>query len=141
DYYGDVISALNLLNVPMLPWIRSSILFLLKPIHAVFYVDILVAIFVVPYYLRACRRIPEVNSSRLKISCVGLLGSGLLLGVPAIRVVWQDNNGAFAYANLQRETCMVIGLLTYHVTDAVLSWRRDSITDTERYRVRRFLDN
>ena len=141
DYYGDVISVLNLLNVPMLPWIRSSIFFLLKPIHAVFYLDILIALFVVPHYLRACRRIPEVNSSRLRIVCVGLLGFGVLLAVPTIRVVWQDNNGVFAYANLQRETCMVIGLLPYHVTDAVLSWRRDSITDAERYRVRRFLDD
>jgi phosphoglycerol transferase MdoB-like AlkP superfamily enzyme len=70
-----------------------------------------------------------------------MLALGVFLAVPSIRVVWEDRSMVFAYTNLQRETCMMIGLLPYHVTDAVLSWRKDRITDADQYRVREFLDN
>lgn len=133
---------LALPNVRMLPWIQSSIFSLLKPIHSVFCLDILIGIAVLPFYIRACRRIPRVSQRSVKRLCISLLVTGVFLAVPTMRVVWQDKNGMFAYANLQREVCAVLGLLPYHVVDVVLylASERRGIGLVERQRIQYFLD-
>jgi len=137
-YYGDVISVLSLSNLPMLPWIQSTIVHLLKPIHAVFYVDTLVGIVVFPFYLRSCRSIPRVAPGFFSI----LFASGLLLVTPTVYQVWRDQNESFTYTNLQRETCMTLGLLPYHIADVVMHapWRTQSITESDKQRVRHFVE-
>ena len=104
-YYGDVISVLSLSTLPMLPWIQSTILHLLKPIHAVFYVDILVGIRRFPFYLRACRMLPKLDLRYMKRVALELMMLGFSLALPTVNVVVYDQNRSFTYISLQREVC------------------------------------
>ena len=95
NYYGDVPSVASLLNVRMLPWVTSTIVPLLRPLHAIYFLDILVGVLVLPVYVRASHRHswPALSMKRL---CLGLLVSTIALALPTIRIVLQDSTGLFA---------------------------------------------
>ena len=140
-HYGDVISVINISHAYQLRWILSSIPPLLRPSDAIYFLDIVVGIVLLPLYVRTCRMIPPSNRTYMMRLCVGLIGSGVLLAAPTGRLAWQDKNGVFAHANLQRDVCAAIGLLPYHLVDAVKYFSRKDVDQGERQRVFHFLDD
>ena len=143
NYYGDVISVWRWSMVPMLPLVKRSILYQLQPVHAIFFLDILIAIAVSPLYMRACQRIPPFSLISIKRLYISSLLAAILLTAPTARVVIQDKNGLFAYTSLQRDICAVIGLLPYHVVDIFiyLASSQQTIDESERQRILLVLDD
>ena len=119
-YYGDVLSVLNVTRAPMLGAVIPSIVALLEPTHAVYYVDLVVATALLPFYARACRNRPVLAARPARGVCLTLLGAGLVLGIPTARVAWQDADTLFSFTSLHRDVCARLGLLPYHVADVVL---------------------
>jgi phosphoglycerol transferase MdoB-like AlkP superfamily enzyme len=140
SFYGDVPSVASLLNARMLPWVTSTIIPLLGPLHALYFLDIVAGGVVIPVYLRICHRHtwPALSMKRLSL---GLLVSALVLAMPTLRIVLQDTSGLFAYSSLQRDVTAVIGLLPYHLLDAAihLSGRR-AIGDSDRQRAQHLIN-
>ena len=109
NYYGDVPSVASLFNVRMLPWVTSTIVPLLRPLHAIYFLDILAGVLVFPLYVRTSHR-HSWPALSMKPLCLGLLVSTIALALPTIRIVLQDSTGLFAYSSLQRDVTAVIGL-------------------------------
>lgn len=143
NYYGDVPSAVSLLNLPMLPSVTPVVVKELKPVYVVYFFDIIAGILLLPRYLRACRRVKPLNYRHRLCFCSGMIVCGLLLAVPATRSVRQDPNGLLAYGNLQRDVCATIGLLPYHLADAIIhACSGKKVVDSlDRQRVSRFLED
>jgi phosphoglycerol transferase MdoB-like AlkP superfamily enzyme len=139
-FYGDVPSVASLLNARMLPWVASTILPLLQPLHAIYFLDILAGGLVLPLYVRTSRRHswPALSMKRF---CLGLLGSAIALSLPTMRIVLQDTTGLFAYSSLQRDVTAVIGLLPHHFLDAAIHVPgRSAIGDSERQRAQQLIN-
>jgi phosphoglycerol transferase MdoB-like AlkP superfamily enzyme len=141
-FYGDVPSISNLVSITMLTSVASSILELLKPEHAIWYLDIFIGALILPFYLRASRRLPRLKRRQAIFLCAGMLSAAVLLSIPTLHLTLSDKSGVFAYTNLQREVCAKIGILPYHVSDLVthLRSRRRDVAEPELQRVRQFLD-
>jgi phosphoglycerol transferase MdoB-like AlkP superfamily enzyme len=141
-FYGDVPSISNLVSISMLTSVASSIVELLKPEHAIWYVDVIIGALIAPLYLCAARPFPLLGRKRAGIVSAGMLGAAVLLSIPTLHLTWSDKTGFFAYTNLQREVCAKIGILPYHVSDLVTHlWaRRRNVAEPELQRVRQYLD-
>jgi phosphoglycerol transferase MdoB-like AlkP superfamily enzyme len=102
-FYGDVPSVASLLNARMLPWVASTILPLLQPLHAIYFLDILAGGLVLPLDVRTSRRHswPALSMKRF---CLGLLVSAIALSLPTMRIVLKDTTGLFAYSSLGSAT-------------------------------------
>lgn len=143
DFYGDVISMSSLLNTLMLPSVLSSIIELLRPFYAVYYIDIMVGFMFFPFYAILSQRINHTDYLNKLRVCVLVILSGLILSIPTIRLIIKDKNGMTSYTTVQREICAVIGLLPYHFFDAInhLASSRKDIGNNELQNIRKFLDN
>ncbi len=137
NYYGDVLSAVSLLNLPMLPSVIPVVVKELKPVYVVYFLDIIAGIVLLPRYVRTCQSVRPLNYRQRLCFCSGMIVCGLLLAVPATRLVRQDPNGVMAYGNLQRDVCATIGLLPYHLADAIIHARsgKKVVRESERQRV------
>jgi len=142
-FYGDVISMSSLLNAHMLPSVLSSIIELLRPFYAIFYIDIIVGFILFPFYAFLSQSIYHMDSTYKLRLCVVLLLSGLILSIPTARLIIKDKNGMTSYTTVQREICAVIGLLPYHFFDAVnhLANVRNTIGNNELQIIRKFYKN
>ena len=140
SYFGDVFSVSTLSKVQMAPAVLSSLAEVSESISAVLLLDVLVGAALLPYYVRGCRSFPPFERRFSKRLCIGLLVAGLLLALPALRVASQDENGIFAYANIQHEVVAQIGWLPYHVADVVryLNFRDRRIQGSDRKKILRF---
>ena len=139
-YYGDVPSVASLLNAPMLPWVTSTIVPLLRPLHAIYFLDILAGVLVLPLYVRTSRR-HSWPAPSMKRVCLGLLVSTVVLALPTIRIVLQDTAGLLAYSSLQRDVTAVIGLLPYHLLDAAIHVSgRGTIGHSDRQRAQQLIN-
>ena len=118
-YYGDVFSVSTLSKVQMAPAVFSSLAELSESWYAVLFLDVVVGAALMPIYVRDCRSVLPFERRSSKWLCIGLLVAGLLLTLPALQLASQDENGVFAYANIQHEVVAQIGWLPYHVADVV----------------------
>ena len=116
-YYGDVFSVSTLAKVQMAPAVLSSLAEVSESISAVLFLDVLVGAVLLPNYVRKCRSVPATGRRFSKWLSGGLLVAGLLLALPALQLASEDENGIFAYANIQHEVVAQIGWLPYHVAD------------------------
>jgi hypothetical protein len=118
-FYGDVISLANLTSWPMMNAAVWSVVRTVRFADSLYYLDIVVALLIFPLYARFCRRIEPVDQMiRRRVSLV-MPTTGLMLAIPALQLIWQNQNGASAYSNLQREICAAIGVVPYHLLDGV----------------------
>ena len=142
-FFGDVMSASDLSVAHQLPMIVPSILRQLHPVDALYYLEIVAGIALLPCYVLACRRSPGLDRrGRLRLF-LGSLTIGLLLALPTVQLARQDEAGTFARTTLRYEVASTIGILPYHLFDAALSLSLGSraIGPDELERVGRFLDD
>ncbi len=141
-WFAEVISMSEISNALMLTKESESILGLLKPSYAVYYLDIIFGILILPFYSNACKRIPPLDQKYLKPIFVGSLVTSILLAAPTSRLLWNDKFGLFAHTTLQRDICGTIGLLPYHIYDVVnhIVGRSDKTKELDLKRVEKFLN-
>ena len=141
-FYGELSSVLDVSASNMLPTVYRSVLRLLDPTDAMYYVDILAGLIAFPIYVRASRRTSQPSRAAILRLSMILFSASLLLLLPATRVVWQDENGAFAFTSLRRKVASTVGILPYHLLDATISPNAgdSDIGEPEIERVRHALD-
>ena len=141
-FFGDVLSVSDLYVAHQLPVVVPSIVRQLHPVDALYVLELAVGAVLVPFYVLACRRVPPVAprlSTRLSL---GLLAAGLVLALPTARLIRQDEDDVFTQTTLRYEIGSTIGILPYHLFDAVLSLGPGSrpIRREELARIGAFLD-
>lgn len=141
-FYADVASVSELSSTHMLAWVLESLFTLLRPLDAVYFLDIVVGIAVLPFYLRAGAGTPGLGPAEVRRLSIGLLILGVLLILPTARLASADAEDVFSSTTVRLETASAIGILPYHLSDALLRLGLDARTigEPERERVRRFLD-
>ena len=141
-FYADVSSTSDLSSTHMLAWVFESVLTLLRPGDALYYLDVVAGIIALPFYVRACRRIPGPDRRWMTSLSLGLLAAGLVLILPTARLVASDTRGIFAYGTVRLEAASAVGILPYHLSEALVSLASTgrTIGEPERQRVRRFLE-
>jgi len=142
-FYEAPISVLEVSRIFMLPTVAASIYNLLRPTDALLYLDVILGILAAPFYLRASRRFPRTGRKVMWPLSVRMLLAGLLLAIPSVWIASQDRNGVFAYKNLQRDVCAVIGLFPFHISEILLhlGTHKPSIEKPEGQRVLHFYEN
>lgn len=142
NFHEDVISISSFLNATLVPVIRSSIFEILRPTHAIWYIDIFISVLALPFYVRTCRRIEPINRRVMLHFCIVLVIAGLLLSIPTLRLIKQDENGLLAYVTIRREIASTIGLLPYHFSEVLIlpPWKKVEIGESELQRVRCFFE-
>jgi hypothetical protein len=70
-----------------------------------------------------------------------VLGAGLVLAVPTVRMAWRTGPALLGYSNPRIELASAIGILPYHMGDLALRLAagKPTIGEPERQRVIRFL--
>jgi lipoteichoic acid synthase len=141
-FYGDVMSISDLWVAHQLPTIAPSVQRQLHPVDAIYFLDMIAAVLLLPLYVRACRRIPGLQRRDTARLCAGLLVVGPLLAAPTAALVQHDEDGLFGNKTLRYEVASAIGILPYHLLDLVDSLRPGSggIRQEEVEQVRQFLD-
>jgi lipoteichoic acid synthase len=140
-YYADVVSLSDVLMAPMVLSVLPRVFESLSTLNALYYLDIGAGLLLLPWYLRACRRIPPLpGPARLGIAS-GVLGAGLVLAVPTVRMAWWNGPALLGYSNPRIELASAIGILPYHLGDLALrlAGEKPTIGEPERQRVVRFL--
>jgi lipoteichoic acid synthase len=140
-YYADVVSLSDVVMAPMVLGVLPRVFESLSTLNALYYLDILASLLILPWYLRACRRIPPLRRpARLGIG-FGVLGAGLVLAVPTVRMAWRNGPALLAYSSPRIELASAIGILPYHMGDLALrlATAKPTIGEPERQRVARFL--
>jgi phosphoglycerol transferase MdoB-like AlkP superfamily enzyme len=140
-FYADVLSASDLILAPALSGLLPSILKLLRPTDALYYVDVVIACAAFPFYVSHCRCVPSLDrATRARLS-VALAVVGLVLAVPTAWMVGQNGRELFGYTSVRIEAASTLGILPYHLSDIVvhLTTTPRKIDEAERERVRRFL--
>lgn len=142
-FFGDVLSVSDLYVAHQLPVVVPSIVRQLHPVDAIYYLEIAVALLLMPWYAWACQRVPGLERKDSTRLCLGVLTLGLLLALPTVRLARQDDDGVFAHTTLNYEVASTIGILPYHLVDLGLSLRTADagIGQDELERVVRFLDD
>jgi lipoteichoic acid synthase len=140
--YSDVMSTFNWSLVQMTTSVIPSIITFVRRIDAVYYIDVLIGLIALPTYVRLCRQSNRLDVARRSRRSLALFGAGIALGLPTARLVWQDKQGVFAYSSLRLQTASTVGILPYHLLDAVMGWKYGTpvITDSDKDRARRYLD-
>jgi lipoteichoic acid synthase len=140
-FYADVVSLSDVVMAPMVLGVLPRVFESLSTLNALYYLDIGAGLVLLPWYLRACRRIPPLRRpARLGIG-FGVLAAGLVLAVPTVRMAWRDGPALLGYSNPRIELASAIGILPYHLGDLALrlAAEKPSIGEPERQRVVRFL--
>lgn len=107
---------------------------------ALFYVDIIIALLIYPFYRSFGSPRPFQFRQRLRISAA-MIVIGLLLIVPTFRQVRNDTREFYSYSSLHIEVASAMGILPYHVGDMIISLTANGpvIGDKERRQVQNFL--
>lgn len=140
-YYADVVSLSDVVMAPMVVGVLPRVVESLSTLNAVFYLDIVVGLLLLPWYERACRRIPRLRR-QLRIGIgFGLLSAGVVLAVPTARMAWRNGPGLLGYSSPRIEIAAAIGILPYHLGDLALrlAGGQPTVGEPERQRVARFL--
>jgi len=140
-YYADVVSLSDVVMAPMVVGVLPRVIESLSTLNAVYYLDIVVGLLLLPWYPRACRRIPRLHlRGRIGIG-LALLGTGLVLALPTARMAWRNGPGLLGYSSPRIEIAAAIGILPYHLGDLALrlAGGQPTVGEPERQRVARFL--
>jgi phosphoglycerol transferase MdoB-like AlkP superfamily enzyme len=140
-FYADVVSLSDVVMAPMVLGVLPRVFESLSTLNALYYLDIVAGLLLLPWYLQACRAIPPLpRPVRLGIG-FGVLGAGLVLAVPTVRMAWRNGPALLAYSSPRIELASAIGILPYHLGDLALrlATARPTIGEPERQRVARFL--
>lgn len=140
-YYADVVSLSDVVMAPMVLGVLPRVFESLSTLNALYYLDIAVALLLLPWYLRACRAIPPLHRpARIRIG-FAVLATGLVLAIPLARMAWRNGPALLAYSSPRIELASAIGILPYHLGDLALrlATARPTIGEPERQRVARFL--
>jgi lipoteichoic acid synthase len=143
-FFRDVMSVAARSSLRELHMGLSSIAATLRPSHALLFLDVLALGLLLPFFFGVSTRQPPLGLEARAMSCVVLATAGLLLGLPAALLAWRDREGVFEYVIERRQVVTAVGLLPYHLYDAVITawyplagrWR---VGPTEIEQVRRFL--
>ena len=140
-FYGDVVSILNISSMSMMTAVGSSVARHLEWSDTLYYVDILAGLLLAAVYFGLLRRVSPASMA-YRMRGFGVLCSiGVILALPAVRTVRDNTDGAYAYSALQRESCAVLGVIPYHVLEAVLHTRSQApLRPADRQRVRSYLE-
>ena len=143
DYYGDVFSVSRFAQIQQVPWVIYSIIELLQPIHAIFFIDIIISAVIFCFYLHLFKMPRAINRKKLMLLSFGLILFGFLLSIPTLQRINQDPTGIFAYTNVQREVATVTGLLPYHFIDLISHLGPDDnkISEAKVKQIRDFLNS
>ena len=118
-WFSEIISIPEISSVFMLPKVSESIIKLLKPSDLGYYLDIIWGILLLPFYSKACKQIQPLDWKYIKRISAGSLVASILIAAPTLRLVWNDKYALFTPNTIQRDACGTIGLLSYHIVDAV----------------------
>jgi lipoteichoic acid synthase len=141
-FYADVVSVSDVIMAPIVVGVLPRFVEALPVQNALYYLDILVGLLLLPWYRSAYRGVPRLERrSRARVS-LALLGTGLLLVTTGAGVAWRSGRELLGYSSLRIEVVSVIGILPYHVGDLVvrLTGAQPRIGESERQLVVRVLD-
>jgi len=120
-FFDDVLTVADLPKVTLLPYVLPGIRDVTWPGDALYYVDVLAAGIVLPRYARAARSALDLpRPMRLRL-CVGMYAAALLAAVPAVQLIWTSRHDLSTYATVRRDVGTAIGVLPYHLYEAVTS--------------------
>lgn len=140
-YYADVVSLSDVVMAPMVLGVLPRVFESLSTLNALYYLDVLVGLLLLPWYVRACRRIPPLRRPVRVGTALGVLGAGLVLAVPTARMAWRTGPDLLAYSSPRIEVAAALGILPYHLGDLALrlAGGQPTVGEPERLRVARFL--
>lgn len=137
-FYADVTSISDIAQTSMLTWVIESLMTLLRPIDALYFLDIPIGIVALVFYARWCRRVRPLNwVARTRLAISPILAA-LVLILPTARLASADAGSIFGYSTIRLEVASSIGLLPYHLTDLFLHavWGREEASAADIRRVR-----
>lgn len=142
-FFGDVLSVSDLYVAPQLPVVVPSIMRQLHAVDALYFLDVLASLVLLPFYVWACRRVPSLDPGASKRLGIGVLALGLVVAFPTARLISEDTEGLFSQSTLRYEIASNIGLLPYHLVDLWLSLgpSRHGTGAGEVALIRQFLDD
>ncbi|MCC6179725.1 MAG: LTA synthase family protein [Chloroflexi bacterium] len=141
-FYADVFSSTSFTTMKMVRDVAPSLIPIVRGQDPMFVADLALWLILLPLYFLAVRRIPRLARPTRRRLGASLFVGGLLLGAPTARLAWEPEHGLFATANVRLEAAAVVGLLPYHLLDAVDTVIfRHTIGEIERQQVRQFLTN
>ncbi len=140
-FYADVVSLSDVVMAPMVLGVLPRVFESLSTLNALYYLDVVAGLLLLPWYVRACRRIPSLPGPARVGLAFGVLGAGLVLAVPTVRMAWRIGPALLGYSNPRIELAASIGILPYHMGDLALRLTagKPTIGEPERQRVIRFL--
>ena len=136
-FYADVVSLSDVVMAPMVLGVLPRVFESLSTLNALYYLDVVAGLLLLPWYLRACRRVPPLRRpARVGIG-FAVLGAGLVLAVPTARMAWRSGPALLGYSNPRIELASAIGILPYHMGDLALRLAagKPTIGEPERQRV------
>lgn len=141
-WFAEITSISQISSYRMLPEVSDSIIKLLKPSYVAYYLDIILGILVLPYYINICKQTHPLDRKYIKRIFAGSLVASVIVAAPILKLVWNDKDALFASTTLQRDVSGTIGLLPYHILDAVsyLRDRNEKIGELNLKRVEDYLD-
>lgn len=142
QFYADVVSLSDAVVAPMIVGVLPRVLESVSTLNAIYYLDILAGLLLVPWYRRASRHTPPLGRQLRTALTIGLVSTGLVLAVPTIRMLWRGGSEALESWSPRLDVVPVIGLLPYHLSDVAVRLARGqpSLGESEHQHIRRFLD-
>jgi phosphoglycerol transferase MdoB-like AlkP superfamily enzyme len=141
-FYADVTSVSSLAQTSMVRWVIDSVLTSLDPSDVLYFVDLALGLVGLLVYAGATRRVPAMPLPLRRRVGLAPLVLALVLALPTARFASAPTLGIFGYSTIRLEVASAIGLLPYHVADAVLGlfWGSRPIGEADLARVRAFLE-
>lgn len=137
-FYNAVPSLLESVSLRQLYEIRASLLDLLEPVHAAYFLDAVVLLLLAPAYLRLVRGVPALAARSRLAASVALVLLASLLALPTGRDVVAA--GAWSDGQTLREISATAGVLPYHVADLYLYLSDEgSLSEDERQQALAYL--
>jgi lipoteichoic acid synthase len=142
-FYADVVAVSDLALAPALGGVLPSILKGLQWTDALYGCDIIIGCALLPGYASSCKRIPAFDRVDRGRIAIALAVFGLILGAPTALTVWRNKGELFSYVSLRIEAASTLGILPYHVADALIHFApaKAQVDAAARERVHRFLSN
>lgn len=145
-FFRDVLSVVDVSRASQLHMAMASVAASLRPVHALFFLDVVILGLLVPVYLGAQRRRPQMHRRGRAALCGLLTAGGVVAALPAARLVWQDAEEVFAFAITRRQVVTAVGVLPYHLFDVAMNLAypvagRLQVGGADVEQVRRFLED
>ena len=142
-FYADVVAVSDLALAPALGGVLPSILKGLQWTDALYGCDIIIGCALLPGYANSCKRIPAFDRVDRGRIAIALAVFGLILGAPTALTVWRNKGELFSYVSLRIEAASTLGILPYHVVDALINFApaKAQVDAAARERLHRFLNN